>query len=88
MSGPGPELEAQYTFGAITRTTFDRVLSRYRTSVMPPEEGKHLDNLRYKTIPDALEARGPIPHLEKDELVTLVTWKLQVVQHRSADGHI
>lgn len=76
MSGPGLELEAQHTFQAINRTTFDRVLSHYQTSVMPPEEGEHLDNLRYKTIPDSLKARGPIPHLEKDELVTLVTWKL------------
>lgn len=71
-------MDSEHEFRAIDRTAFERTLERYRNTITPVEEGEHLDTMRYNTIPGAVQARGQDAHLDKDELVTLVTWKLYV----------
>ncbi|KAF1834994.1 hypothetical protein BDW02DRAFT_629995 [Decorospora gaudefroyi] len=60
----------------ISLTTFKDVLSRYPTTV--PEKLRDLDAQRYTTIPAAVAARPEdTKHLTKNEVETLVEWKLK-----------
>lgn len=61
-------------FDAIDATTFDDVLGQYPDSV--PEKLSDLDAQRYESIPDIVAARRPAPFLTKEEVATLVDWKL------------
>jgi hypothetical protein len=58
---------------SITLPTFNTVLARYPTAV--PDKLRALDTQRYVAIPAAVAARADA-HLTKEEVVTLVEWKL------------
>ena len=60
----------------ISIATFHDILARYASKV--PDALINLDVLRYSTIPSNLEARGTGKdrYLTKDEVVSLVEWKL------------
>lgn len=73
-----PGMEPKHTFQAIDKSSFEQILERY-SSLFMSGNGEQLDAMRYKTIPDSIKARAKDPHLEKKELVTLVTWKLYVL---------
>lgn len=64
------------SFEHIEEGAFYSLLEQYNDVV--PEKLKELDEQRYHVIPDALMARAGDPHLLKDEVVTLVKWKLYV----------
>jgi hypothetical protein len=59
----------------ISLSTLRDVLSRYPATV--PEKLRELDTRRYDTIPAVVAARET-KYLTKDEVVTLVEWKLYV----------
>lgn len=69
-------MDSKHTFEHIDKATFDWALQHYQSPVSIKGQEKPLDTLRYQTIPDAVKARDDDPYLEKEELVTLVTWKL------------
>ena len=62
------------TFQAIETTTFDSLLKEYPGVV--PEKLSKLDQERYNTIPGLLRQRTGAAWLTKDEVATLVDWKL------------
>lgn len=64
------------SFEKIDPETFDYALKEY-PSVVPPKLTK-LDIERYETIPASLGKRAGDVHLTKDEVATLVDWKLYV----------
>lgn len=70
-------MEDKHSFEAIDEATFNRVLQQY-TSSLSPDVSEQLDDLRYKTIPDAVRARGDDPCIDKEQVVHLVIWKLYV----------
>jgi hypothetical protein len=59
---------------AITKQTFEDVLSRYPSAA--PEKLHDLDAQRYDAIPATAAKPHGREHLTKDEVVTLVEWKL------------
>jgi len=63
-----------YHINSITKQTFEEVLSRYPSAA--PEKLHDLDAQRYEAIPEAIAKPGGREHLTKDEVVTLVEWKL------------
>lgn len=62
------------TFEQIGEGAFYSLLQQYQDVV--PKKLNALDEQRYSIIPEALNARTGDPHLLKDEVVTLVKWKL------------
>lgn len=64
---------------SISLSSINEVLSRY--PVTAPEKLKGLDILRYDTIPSDVAAKD-VPHLTKDEVETLVEWKLYSTYHQ------
>jgi hypothetical protein len=58
----------------ITLDAFNDVLSRYPSTA--PDKLRDLDAQRYDTIPAQVAARQGDKYLTKDEVETLVTWKL------------
>lgn len=73
-------MEDKHSFQAMDKVTFEHVLQHY-TSSLSPEVSEDLNDLRYRTIPDAVEARCDDAYLDKEQLVDLVIWKLCVL-HR------
>lgn len=70
----------QYHIDTISLSIFEDVLSRYASIV--PEKLHALDTLRYDTIPASVLGRGQSAGLKKDEVVSLVEWKLCVTETR------
>ena len=65
-------------YNSISRVAFDKVLSRYVSTV--PENLRELDAFRYDGIPAKVAQRaskGDV-YLKKEEVVKLVEWKLYV----------
>lgn len=81
-----PALKPEHAFSTIDKATFDQLLDRYEDPLSPDKDkGESLDGLRYRSIPNALKARTSDPHLKKEEVVSLVEWKLYVSKAASAD---
>lgn len=79
---PGPTSMTPHSttlkYTSISRVAFDKVLSRYVSTV--PENLRELDAFRYDAIPSKVAQRatkGDV-YLEKEEVVKLVEWKLYV----------
>lgn len=68
-------MDESRSFENIDSATFDDLLSAYPDVV--PAKLSDLDQQRYEKIPKALKQRKP-PDLEKDQVGTLVDWKLWV----------
>lgn len=64
------------TFERIEPAAFDAVLQEYPDVV--PEKLSHLDDQRYNVIPTAVTNRTDGVSLSKEEVATLVDWKLYV----------
>lgn len=62
------------TFEQIEPAAFDSILEQYPKVV--PQKLSDLDEHRYNTIPIALKKRTDDVSLSKEEVATLVTWKL------------
>jgi len=58
----------------IQPSTFDALLQEYPDVV--PEKIRILDKQRYEMIPASVREREGSPHLTKEEVTTLVDWKL------------
>lgn len=58
----------------IDPATFDELLAVYPDVV--PEKLSTLDKQRYEQIPDAIQKMERLKHLSKEQLSTLVDWKL------------
>ena len=67
-------MDEEATFMTIDLSTFDTLLKRYPNFV--PEKLSKLDQERYNTIPGVLRERTGSVWLTKDEVATLVDWKL------------
>ncbi|PNS14029.1 hypothetical protein CAC42_6542 [Sphaceloma murrayae] len=70
-------MNPKYTFERITKADFDKLLAQYARVL--PSKLQDLDHERLKVIPEQLQQRKKSKdgtYLEKDELVTLVKWKL------------
>lgn len=76
-AGP-PDIDERHRLATIDRATFERVLKHYNSSLFAAVDADGLDQQRYEEIPGAVARRQKEPHLEKEELITLVTWKLFV----------
>lgn len=65
-----------YAFDGIDRTNFDKLLEQYADVV--PEKLAELEEQRLSQIPSTLAHRKSDgnPYLTKDEVATLVDWKL------------
>lgn len=64
-------MDEKEAFDRIDPSTFDTILEEYRNIV--PEKLFELDNQRYNIIPEALTQQTA---LSKDQIATLVDWKL------------
>ena len=69
-------MEEKECFHNIDSNTFDSLLKEYPDVV--PEKLSKLDEQRYVTIPGDLEQQLGLPSVSKDQLATLVDWKLYV----------
>ncbi|KAF4551684.1 Hypothetical protein D9617_12g035720 [Elsinoe fawcettii] len=70
-------MNSNFRYDKISKATFDKLLKQYPSTI--PDKLKELDQKRLHDIPEALEKRQNSkagPHLTKDEVVTLVKWKL------------
>ena len=67
-------MEAIHMLESIEPAAFDALLHQYPAVVQ--DKLANLDQQRYKTIPEAVKDRTDSPCLEKDEVATLVDWKL------------
>lgn len=66
-------MEAEHTFDSITAGIFEDLLKQYADVVLP--DLAELEHQRLQIIPDKLQERD-VPYLTKDELATLMDWKL------------
>jgi len=69
-------MASHYAFESITLDTFNEVVDQYQHVV--PEKLADLEEQRFQIIPSTLTERisEGVFHLTKDEVVTLVDWKL------------
>ena len=63
-----------YALKTIDPATFDKIFRKYADLV--PEKLLRLDKTRYITIPESLNNQPDSPSLSKDDVATLVDWKL------------
>lgn len=72
---------SQYAFDRISSDDFDHILAQYPETV--PSKLADLEEQRLSTIPSTLKERKTKgkAYLTKDEVATLVDWKLQVHKH-------
>jgi hypothetical protein len=68
------KMDKKRAFNTITPDEFNNILAQYPSII--PDKLADLDRERYKTIPGRLEADADAPSLSKDEVATLVEWKL------------
>ena len=72
-----PPAKNTLKYTAITKAAFDKILSRYSSTV--PSNLHELDALRYDEIPATVNSRAKKDaYLTKDEVLKLVEWKLYV----------
>jgi len=66
----------KYAFETIDKTTFNALLEQYQDVI--PQKLAELEKQRLITVPSKLGERrsGGDPYLDKDEVATLVDWKL------------
>lgn len=76
------------TFELISKDDFDEILSRYPETV--PSKLADLDAQRLSILPARLREReaGGKAYLTKDEVATLVDWKLSVSPIRTPDNMV
>lgn len=75
-------LSAAHRIDSVDKPTFEWILQHYSSSPLMADDGSDLDDVRYRIIPEAVKDRNGDSFLTKDELVTLVTWKLYVTNTR------
>lgn len=67
-------MEQHYHFDTISPEVFDNLLGQYPKVV--PEKLAELEEQRLRIIPQSVRSRRPEAYFTKDELVTLMDWKL------------
>ena len=69
-------MKTDVSFELIDEEAFDSTLQQYDNVIS--ERLKELDEQRYNVIPAAVKNRDEDPMLSKEEVATLVKWKLYV----------
>ena len=67
-------MDSSESIDAIDPATFDDLLQQY--PIIVPEKLFSLDKQRYETIPDSLKQQEGPAYLTKEQVATLVDWKL------------
>lgn len=72
---------ASFSAHAVSRVDFNNILARYQDAV--PAKLHDLDKLRFESIPEKVAQRKEESNafLEKEEVESLVEWKLYVVSN-------
>jgi hypothetical protein len=70
------KMTPKFSFELIDEEAFDSISQQYNGVI--PEKLEELDEQRYNTIPAVVKDRGEDPMLSKEEVATLVKWKLYV----------
>ena len=72
---------ASFSAHTVSRVNFNDILARYQDAV--PAKLHDLDKLRFESIPEKVAQRkeGFDAFLEKEEVESLVEWKLYVVSN-------